>query len=113
MHSLPLHKPAEFSSLRFSSVKKSSLACSTMEGEIVLWDVHKASVIMERKDVHKGCCVGLALSPINYNVLASISMDGVFLLHDAREKKTVGEVCILCPGCKLSDEAIEESQFSN
>lgn len=86
VNSLSIDANAELSDLKFSPIKKNWLACSSLEGSVIVWDVYKSVMIMNQKNAHIGACTGIAMSPINHWVIASIALSDSFAIHDVREK---------------------------
>jgi len=92
LNQFQLEDAAEIVDLNFSAIKKSYLGCCTLEGAVIVWDIFSATRIFSVLDVHPGAGAGMALSPINHAMLASVGLCDGFRAFDIRSNKSISHV---------------------
>ncbi|KAK6632725.1 hypothetical protein RUM43_013495 [Polyplax serrata] len=89
-----LPKSGQTSSLKFCLCKKNYLAASSLESTICVWDIMRSDYVFKKLKAHEGACTDISFSPINFGVIASVSLTKTLKMFDIRECKSVLSVNI-------------------
>lgn len=92
VNTICLPKSKQTSSLKFCLCKKNYLGASSIESTICVWDITRSEFIFKIIQAHTGACTDISFSPINYDVIASVSLTKTLKLYDIREKKSILDV---------------------
>lgn len=82
-------KSKQSSSLKFCMSKKNFLGASSIESTICVWDIVKSEFEFKSLQSHSGACTDISFSPINYVVLACVSLTKTLKIFDIRERKVI------------------------
>ena len=87
-----LPKSKQTSSVKFCLCKKNYLGASSIDSTVCVWDITASDFIFKNCHAHTGACMDISFSPINYDVIASVSLTKTLKIYDIREKKSILDV---------------------
>ena len=90
---------------RYNVLKNSILAGCSESGMVSLWDCNTNKTVNEMKH-HKAPCTGIAFSPINNKLLASVGLDKRCIFYDLDMKEKVSTIKLPNPITSIDCDGI-------
>lgn len=81
--------PECVNALQFSYVKKSILGTVSTNGSLSLWDINESKLLHNFKQSHNSPATGIAFSPVNHLLLATVGLDKRLICYDPQLKSCI------------------------
>ncbi|XP_067139217.1 protein NEDD1-like isoform X2 [Centruroides vittatus] len=82
-------RPECINALQFSYVKKSVLGAVSASGSLSLWDINESKLLYSFKQSHTSPATGIAFSPVNHLLVASVGLDKRLICYDPQLRSCI------------------------